>query len=524
MLRRIAFIVLFGLWTCLVVIGVGSILLAPLGLAAPLPEAGEPRQKAPDLPVKLGLVPDLHLVPRPPVPEAQAKRIKDLIAGLAALDSPDFGLSGTLSGVTFAPVPGQAHTGALLLADHRLQPSEGLKELVARGPDALPFLLDALDDRTPTRIIVKHGGMFGAMWHAAELPLNAVNRAEEAVYKSRAKRPQEDPKEKHIESYTVKVGDVCFVAIGQIVGRQYHAVRYQPTACIVLNSPVHDPILCAEVRAIWETKDPRGRLFESLLADYSTEGVFNGKSLDGWDSGSALQCGAALRLLYYFEKEGSSLIASRLDKLDLGKDRHLDSSMRRCVANGLRADDFVKAVAWSKAASVRAALARVFKRADDVDALLAALPAVEDSETIRGRLEPLVATLPADEGGPYGQGFHLLVALGQRTPKTARAVFEHYLRDASAQRCHTVCLVLREVKPGWDADLLSPLLADTRTWGWTYAVEAGKNEPRRPIRVCDEAAVTLSRTHPELRFIQAGEQADLDKQITAIRVELAQRK
>lgn len=475
-----------------------------------------------ELPVKLGKIADLRLAPRPPVTEDKAKQIRDLIAGLATLDKPDFGLASTLSGNTFAPVPGQGRAGTFLLTDHGLRQSESLKALVMLGPDALPFLLEALDDQTPTKITIKHEGSFGTMWHGAELPLNPVNPAEQATYKARRAKPRD--KEEPIKSYTAKVGDVCFVAIGQIVGRAYQAVRYQPTANIVLNSTAHDRELCDEVRTIWKAKDPRRKLFDSLRADYATEGVFNGQSLDGWSVGSKRQCGAALRLLFYFEKESAPLVAGRLAKLDVRKDKDLDSYMRRCVANGVRADSFIKAVAWSTNRLVREALTGIFKRAGDVEALLAALPVVEDKDLIRGRLEPLVADLPADEEGPYGDGYHLLVALSQRMPKTVRPVFERYLRNASAQRCHTVCLVLREVRPAWDADLLRPLLDDSRTWGWTYAVEPGKNEPRRPIRVRDEAAVTLSQNHPELKFTLAGEHADLDKQIAAIRMQLAQKK
>ena len=55
-------------------------------------------------------------------------------------------------------------------------------------------------------------------------------------------------------------------------------------------------------------------------------------------------------------------------------------------------------------------------------------------------------------------------------------------------------------------------------------MEQGKNEPRRPIRVRDEAAVTLSKNHPELKFTMVGEHADLDKQIAAIRIHLTQKK
>src|SRR6185436_13894719 len=87
---------------------------------------------------------------------------------------------------------------------------------------------------------------------------------------------------KNIETYTVKIGDVCFVALGQIVGRFYSAVRYQPTACIIINSPVESPEYRALVREIWESTDPEQALLQSLLVDYSTQGNFNGWSLDGW--------------------------------------------------------------------------------------------------------------------------------------------------------------------------------------------------------------------------------------------------
>src|SRR5262249_48724012 len=151
----------------------------------------------------------------------------------------------------------------------------------------LPFLLDALDDQTPTKMVLRRDSVFGGMWHAAELPLNPVNPSEQATYRARAETLR--AKEEHIKSYTVKVGDVCLVAIGQVVGRAYKAVRYQSTACVVLNSPTHDPKLCAVVRAIWKAKDSRSKLFDSLRADYATEGVFNGRSLDGWSYGSELQ-------------------------------------------------------------------------------------------------------------------------------------------------------------------------------------------------------------------------------------------
>jgi len=472
--------------------------------------------------IKLGKLPDLHLTDQPPITEAQVKKIKELIAGLAALDKPDFGLSATLSEEAFSRYPGQEQAGALILTkDHGLRRSENIRELVALGPDALPFLLDALDDQTPTKITVTHKkGDDGGMWHGSELLVNPVNPAEEAIAKEQAKAKRE--RNDHVSSYTIKVGDVCFVIIGQIVGRWYQAVR--PSAGIVLNCPAEDAQLCAEVRSIWQSQDARAKLFDSLRSDYATEGVFNGKSLNGWSLGSYWQCSAAQRLLFYFPKESAQLVADRLDKLDVGKGLHSDSSMSRDVANGVVAEDFINSVAWSKDPAVRAALVRVFQRAEQYRSLLAALPAIEDKDLVHQRLESQIDALPADEDGPYGDGYYLLVTLTEQTPYRAKPIFERYLRDASYKRCHIVCLVLRKMKVDWDRDVLGALLNDKRFGlGW-YQLRPGNDGPSRLIRVCDEAAVTLSQNHAELKFIQAGEHTDLDKQIAIIREQLARKK
>jgi hypothetical protein len=93
---------------------------------------------------------------------------------------------------------------------------------------------------------------------------------------------------------------VCFVAIGQIVGRGYSAVRYQPSMCIVINSTTASAELRDAVRTIWTSDEPRQHLLDSLLRDYSTEVAFNGKSLDGWAAGSNFKCSSAMRMLFYF--------------------------------------------------------------------------------------------------------------------------------------------------------------------------------------------------------------------------------
>ena len=60
------------------------------------------------------------------------------------------------------------------------------------------------------------------MWFANELSGNPGNKAEQKVLASVPKRENGFPtREAVVTSYTVKIGDVCFVIIGQIVGRSY---------------------------------------------------------------------------------------------------------------------------------------------------------------------------------------------------------------------------------------------------------------------------------------------------------------
>ena len=471
--------------------------------------------------MKLGTVPDVKLTPRPPTDPALVRRIKGLIADLANLDGADVGLSATLSGGNFAPVPGQARFDVLVLTDHRVKPSQTFRDLVALGPDALPHLLDALDDKTPTKITIKNN--FGFMGFGDEIPMNPVSPVEAVLRKPRvtprggtragAAKRQDGGR---LESYTVSVGDACFVAIGQIVGRPYSAVRYQPTAIVVINSPTRSEKLRSDVRAVWAGKDPVQTLWRSLLIDSATEGIFNGNSLDGWYGGSDRQCAAALRLLYYFPRDAAPLVAERLGKLDVGR----GDLMRQSVANGARAEYYINAVSWSKEPAVRTALAGVFKRAENAVDLLAAMAAVDDAGLIRQRLEELSERLPPDEGSSWDQGYSLLVALGERTPGTAKAVFQRYLLGSNVQRCRTVCGALEKVRVPWDTEVLAPLLEDRRQSEGTYTVNGGSVGPQLPIRICDAAAGALSKHHPELKFTLRGQHEDLDQQIAVIREQL----
>jgi HEAT repeat protein len=315
------------------------------------------------LDIRQGKVPSVTLKPRPVTAE-QAKRARALIAKLAQIERPDFGLSGSLSGQAFAPLPGRSRMSVGVLTDHKLATSDDFRELVEMGPAALPALLESLGDRTPTRLRIRDqfGGFFG---FGEYLPTNPFNQAEKKALAIKPNENDEGPDEL-LGEYTVTVGDVCFVAIGQIVGRRYQAVKYIPSGIVSFNSPTASNLLRDQVRAAWAGADPAKVLLDSLLIDYSVEGIFNGSSLDGWDEGSDYQIEAAVRLLYYFPDETAPLIAARLRDLDVGaRDTKGDGWMLQDVKNRVRTVEFVKAVSWCKATAIRNALAEIEKKTDD---------------------------------------------------------------------------------------------------------------------------------------------------------------
>jgi hypothetical protein len=482
--------------------------------------------------VGLAKIPTIRLRATAVAPAQEAAEIKALIAGLAKIEKPDFGISATMSGDAFLPIEGMSHAGALLFTNHDLQTSPQLKKLVELGPRALPFLLAALDDQTPTRLTMEHGGISGGMWFDNELLGNPNNALETKVLHNRKKRPAFGSEEQ-VAKYVVKVGDVCLVAIGQIVGRSYEAVRYQPTACIVLNSPTHDAELCGQVRAIWMSPDARQKLFDSLMLDYATQGVFNGESLDGWGLGAELQAHAAMRLLFYFPQESAPMLAERIDHLKAKKtgpgsgSLHTDAEsrdwMQQTLANGVRAEEFVKAVAWCHESAIKHALFGLFQRATEIDVVLEASPSVaqDHRDLVQQRLTRMLDELPEETSGPFGDGYHLLVASGKYGDASVIETFRKYLKPRTLLRCRALCHALRETRPEWAAELLGPLLSDRRDTGWQYGAYAGQ---RLPIRVCDEAAQTIALTNPALKFEMRGKHEQLDQQIEAIRRQIEMRK
>jgi hypothetical protein len=424
--------------------------------------------------------------------DEEAKEIRKLINDLVDLDTPDYGLSATLSGGAFAPIPSSGAFGSGILTDHGLKTNHAFKRLVEFGPKALPFLLESLDDPMATKLEVDRATLMGAAWLGHEIRGNPVNRAE-AVALKEANTKQEDEID---DEYTVRVGDVCFVAIGQITNRSYSAVRYQPTGCLVINSPVKDKKLASEVRKIWGRTPDSQKFLDSLLIDFYSRG----------ERSTGFQAGAAMRLAYYFPKESMALIVERLNGLDVTA---TDSSQMK-NGNGVWSSFLIKSMLWSSDPRISAAILDIFKRTTSESTVMTCLPAIgnEHDELVFGKLTKLLDERVGIDGKEKDHT-GLLSTIGRRFPERANKVFRLYLEDDSLVRRQTVCRTLMGTCGQLSIELLHPFLADKRDAPGSIILSPVKQQ----LRVCDLAADAIAQNFPDLKFGLYGTHEDLDRQI-----------
>jgi hypothetical protein len=317
------------------------------------------------LDIRQGKIPVVKLEPRPAITEEKKKQIKALIAKLAEIKAPEFDMWKTQADHGFTPVFGEKSLGLGLATGPGAKSPNALACLVELGPDALPFLLEALDDKTPTQLTWRDSRAI----FSSEIHGNCLNPIERRVL-LRARDEDEVMRTLDLDvfglSRTLKVGDVCFAAIGQIVSRpSYGAVDSVGFTPDIVYSPVEVKPLRDRVREIWKSNDPARRLLESLLFDYAMEDAFFNGNYIHWRNSGNYQIEAAVRLLYYFPKETAPLIAARLQSLDVKAAANWDGRRKRDANNGVQTVDFIKAVLWCKEQCVQEALADIKKRTDD---------------------------------------------------------------------------------------------------------------------------------------------------------------
>jgi hypothetical protein len=212
---------------------------------------------------------------------------------LALIDSQAPGLHGTALVVGFIAEDKPPQFGGGVLGSPAPKTPPQMRELARRGPTVLPQLIGHLNDKRPTKLTIgKEFFMFRYF-------------SDEYDPKIRLKKEKFDPREnleKNFEGgYTVKIGDVCYALIGQIVNRSLSPVRYQPSAGLVINSPIEAPALIERVTKDWGGLDVAAHK-AFLIADAES-----GDQV--WAFGSAL-----VRLRFYYPDDYKRLKTGALKK------------------------------------------------------------------------------------------------------------------------------------------------------------------------------------------------------------------
>ncbi len=488
------------------------------------------------------------------VPEqtpGEATQIQALIRELAKMQDPSPGLSPTMSGEGFAPVPWARRMMSGILMNHGLKNTEAFTLLVQHGPAALPYLLASLDDKTPTKLVIEHGGCFGMMsygqraairWVASEADLihhlaeenaadekiaesvdaapafiamaksgelpwflpqscrefNPGNAAEKRVLDAARQtlvemkgQPSDfDAFDPGLREYAVTIGDACYVIVGQITNRTYLAAQYQPSACVYIHSPTHDPKIAADVREVWSSEKPAEMLLASLKTDFAS-----GHRHRGYREG------AVLRLGYYFPEESEALLLELLAKIESPSKADDDAQHNYPYENV----ELLEAIVASRSPAVRARAFEIMKTTKNVHYFLSLTQAYgeeHDSLVLQRALE-FTESLP--ESDAYSAE-PVLGMIAKRFPADAKKVFLTFVESESLQRRDAVINAL------WynplALELLPPLLDDKRDLG--HYTSRG--------RVCDRAAQAISNNEQAITFSNAAPEQYRDGQIQKIKL------
>lgn len=178
-----------------------------------------------------------------------------------------------------------------------------LTELVRRGARAVPNLLEHLSDARPTAIVFAVAPR-GGSWRTIVADADYDYRYASADRQPTGVNTKNNPPLVGDGTYRVKVGDLCFTALGQIVGRKLWVVGWNGgeggwpqgagigAKIAAIHSPVARPALAAAARADWDGLSDSG--LEQYLLDRANASAASVR----------VDLEAVDRLLFYYRASG----------------------------------------------------------------------------------------------------------------------------------------------------------------------------------------------------------------------------
>ena len=236
------------------------------------------------------------------IADAPAVDVPALIDKLTDVADSDIGYSPAAWGSPFLPLDRESAWGGGLLFQKPPLPSDTLRALVKQGAAAVPDLIAHLDDKRPTKIRMIDTPGIGSLFLNDHCDYNFLTTKEDP----NPKRPADEDAIRRwlgtpIDEHVLTVGDLCFVALGQIVNRRFDASRYVPSGNVVIASPTASPTLLAAVKKEWAGLTPQ-RHKAALIDDFTNP-----------DSDQR-QIGACKRLAYYYPEALEPLVLKFLSQ------------------------------------------------------------------------------------------------------------------------------------------------------------------------------------------------------------------
>lgn len=277
--------------------------------------------------------------------------IESLINKLSEISEIGYGYCEGFTGFQFLPQPDSDQITMVVQGSRSPKRSSTLEKIVKQGIAAVPLLLKHLDDDRETRIPTQKGMMWQRF--ADEYDFNR---------RTRKSPPDRVNKERFGDNWpsphTITVGDLCFVALGQILNRNFNATRYQPTGGLIVNSPTYSKDLCRAVREDWENLTEIGHR-ELLTQDFL------------FPDHEYRRIGAYRRLAFYYPNDVEALVTKQLriptfDVFRTGK--FVRETLYPQKSNEKRKELFLSFVAQNGSASSDGILRHLFKDLDTQEA------------------------------------------------------------------------------------------------------------------------------------------------------------
>jgi hypothetical protein len=218
-----------------------------------------------------------------------------LVNQLPRVTQEGYGYSTMFAGSQFLPDKQSSSAGMFVLGVKPPADSLILEKIVRQGAKAVPPLLKHLDDARTTKIPPLRGMMW--MKFSNEYDFNRCLRKDWPTgvnIDDFGASGNNEP-----TTHTVTVGDLCFVALGQIVNREFNATRYQATGGMIISSPTYSKRLCEVARADFQDFNAT-RHRDSLIQDFEKPD-YGGRRV-----------GAYRRLAFYYSDACEPLLLSQL--------------------------------------------------------------------------------------------------------------------------------------------------------------------------------------------------------------------